>query len=343
MIDLSFLYHCARLGAGVQFDHGAWTPMTSDTSLKKTDREHAQERIQDNVVNTGHGKNVKQVDRRVGTFFSPQPARPAVRINLHQNNRQHTRTPPPPSPGHNNVRINVQTHHNIRHGHNNQARPSPSSSVQLQPSRSFLQSPPQHRSQSRPAPPVHHHSAHNTMRQQKMFSQLQSLEINQDSVDKIQSQEPEKTTSKPVIIEDPIMINFEDLEEEMKKRKSAKVNRSAFIDPADLEDYGDSSDHDNNAGHSSDSGHHDNSEEGHHHDNTTQADDPHDKDKQFCVDISEYLDLKWVLKDSEECHVTFSRFVWFSLLVSFNFTLHISQSMRDKVGECLYRRHRDQV
>ena len=39
---------------------------------------------------------------------------------------------------------------------------------------------------------------------------------------------------------------------------------------------------------------------------TVQSDDPHDKDKQFCVDISEYLDLKWVLRDAEECHVSFN-------------------------------------
>ena len=36
-----------------------------------------------------------------------------------------------------------------------------------------------------------------------------------------------------------------------------------------------------------------------------QSENPHDK--QFCVDISEYLDLKWVIKESEECHVNFNR------------------------------------
>ena len=40
-------------------------------------------------------------------------------------------------------------------------------------------------------------------------------------------------------------------------------------------------------------------------DNSSQDSDPH-RDQQFCVDISEYLDLKWVLKDAEECHVHFS-------------------------------------
>ena len=38
-----------------------------------------------------------------------------------------------------------------------------------------------------------------------------------------------------------------------------------------------------------------------------QDEDPHKEGQQFCVDISEYLDLKWVLKDAEECHVTFNR------------------------------------
>ena len=38
----------------------------------------------------------------------------------------------------------------------------------------------------------------------------------------------------------------------------------------------------------------------------TQESDPHDSSGQFCVDISEYLDLKWVIKDEEECHVDFN-------------------------------------
>ena len=39
-----------------------------------------------------------------------------------------------------------------------------------------------------------------------------------------------------------------------------------------------------------------------------QDEDPHKDGQQFCVDISEYLDLKWVIKDEEECHVEFNRF-----------------------------------
>ena len=39
-----------------------------------------------------------------------------------------------------------------------------------------------------------------------------------------------------------------------------------------------------------------------------QDEDPHNDGQQFCVDISEYLDLKWVIKDEEECHVEFNRF-----------------------------------
>ena len=42
-----------------------------------------------------------------------------------------------------------------------------------------------------------------------------------------------------------------------------------------------------------------------------QDEDPHKDGQQFCVDISEYLDLKWVIKDEEECHVEFNRFLQF--------------------------------
>ena len=38
-----------------------------------------------------------------------------------------------------------------------------------------------------------------------------------------------------------------------------------------------------------------------------QDEDPHKDGQQFCVDISEYLELKWVIKDEEECHVNFNR------------------------------------
>ena len=41
-----------------------------------------------------------------------------------------------------------------------------------------------------------------------------------------------------------------------------------------------------------------------------QDEDPHKDGQQFCVDISEYLDLKWVIKDEEECHVEFNRFLY---------------------------------
>ena len=40
-----------------------------------------------------------------------------------------------------------------------------------------------------------------------------------------------------------------------------------------------------------------------------QDEDPHKDGQQFCVDISEYLELKWVIKDEEECHVEFNRFL----------------------------------
>ena len=75
-----------------------------------------------------------------------------------------------------------------------------------------------------------------------------------------------------------------------------RIHRSAFIDPEEL---------------AVDIKH----DEMHHMDHNprsssknktnVQSENPHDK--QFCVDISEYLDLKWVIKESEECHVNFNR------------------------------------
>ena len=98
--------------------------------------------------------------------------------------------------------------------------------------------------------------------------------------------------------EDIVMtFDFEDIEAKAK----AKTERSAFIDPTQLEVTGEA-DHDHEAG-GHDGGHH-GGHEGEK--NQTQASDPHGE-QQFCVDISEYLDLKWVIKDSEECHVTFTK------------------------------------
>ena len=96
---------------------------------------------------------------------------------------------------------------------------------------------------------------------------------------------------------DPILLDFEDTE------TRSQVHRSAFIDPAEL-DALQSARSDLNHSDSDHSGDHHG--DNNHHDNSTQSEDPHGAE-QFCVDISEYLDLKWVIKDSEECHVTFTR------------------------------------
>ena len=96
---------------------------------------------------------------------------------------------------------------------------------------------------------------------------------------------------------DPILLDFEDTE------TRSQVHRSAFIDPAELDALQSArSDHNHSDSDHSGDHHGDNN----HHDNSTQSEDPHGAE-QFCVDISEYLDLKWVIKDSEECHVTFTR------------------------------------
>ena len=90
---------------------------------------------------------------------------------------------------------------------------------------------------------------------------------------------------------DPILVDFEDTE------TRSQVHRSAFIDPAELDALKSARMEHEESEHAH--GEHDQ-------DNSTQSENPHGA-QQFCVDISEYLDLKWVIKDSEECHVTFTR------------------------------------
>ena len=108
----------------------------------------------------------------------------------------------------------------------------------------------------------------------------------------------EKSKSEPrEELSDPILLDFEDTE------TRSQVHRSAFIDPAELDALQSArSDLSDSEG----SGDHHGNGDNHDHDNSTQSEDPHGAE-QFCVDISEYLDLKWVIKDSEECHVTFTR------------------------------------
>ena len=76
-----------------------------------------------------------------------------------------------------------------------------------------------------------------------------------------------------------------------------RKHRSAFIDPEEITAAVDAS---HKMQH-----HDDHMNSGNQTDNH-QSDDPHN-DKQFCVDISEYLDLKWVIRESEECIVNFNR------------------------------------
>ena len=115
---------------------------------------------------------------------------------------------------------------------------------------------------------------------------------------KSDNKEPEAVNPLEDTTEDIVMtFDFEDIEAKAK----AKTERSAFIDPAQLEVNSEGHDHEAEAHHE---GGHDGGHEGDK--NQTQASDPHGE-QQFCVDISEYLDLKWVIKDSEECHVTFTK------------------------------------
>lgn len=252
----------------------------------------AKERIQDKAdVRKGDSRNpLKVAVDRVGKFFSQPPS--PVRINLHPNNVHHVNRQSP------NSRQHHSNNHNVR-------------TIQQQyPQRPH--NPPQHQIVRPISPPVHHRAVHNAHPQpsKQILAQLKALEINSDiPKDSQQSLKPEVegSTAKPLVIEDPILVNFEDLEE---MKKKSKFNRSAFIDPSQLENFSDTPDQHEGGDHDGNTGHHGDEEgdhEGSHNSSLTQADDPHNKDKQFCVDISEYLDLKWVLKDSEECHVTFSR------------------------------------
>ena len=94
---------------------------------------------------------------------------------------------------------------------------------------------------------------------------------------------------------------------------NSRVHRSAFLDPNEI---GVNSNHEEM---------HQMEHMASQNNNTNvQSDDPHDKNKQFCVDISEYLDLKWVIKESEECIVNFNRNTFSQLFLS---KLETSQSI----------------
>ena len=104
------------------------------------------------------------------------------------------------------------------------------------------------------------------------------------------SQDSLLLASSPVQI-DPIYIRNSVIDE-----YEPRIHRSAFIDPEELavdikHDEMHHMDHNPRSSSKNKS--------------NVQSENPHDK--QLCVDISEYLDLKWVIKESEECHVNFNR------------------------------------
>ena len=156
--------------------------------------------------------------------------------------------------------------------------------------------------------PVLHRSSHNNVRLPQNFNsniQLRQGRVLEDNTalqnQKSEQKEQESTTPLGDTTEDIVMtFDFEDIEAKAK----AKTERAAFIDPAQLEVKSEGK---SGHGHETE-GHHEGGHEGSHEGgkNQTQASDPHGE-QQFCVDISEYLDLKWVIKDSEECHVTFTK------------------------------------
>ena len=83
-----------------------------------------------------------------------------------------------------------------------------------------------------------------------------------------------------------------------------RVLRSPFLDPNEIGIGGSNHNHDQ-------MNHDKHMNENSHNDTNVQNEDPHGN-KQFCVDISEYLDLKWVIKESEECLVSFNRYKKFT-------------------------------
>ena len=136
-------------------------------------------------------------------------------------------------------------------------------------------------------------------RRSKMIKHLSSVKPSPAQDMNTAGEKPSRAETREEL-SDPILLDFEDTE------TRSQVHRSAFIDPSELDALQSArADHSG----SEDGGDHQGDHHGdmdHDNDNSTQSEDPHGAE-QFCVDISEYLDLKWVIKDSEECHVTFTR------------------------------------
>ena len=250
---------------------------------------------------------------RAGEFFSRPP--PPVTINLrHANGRNAQRSPSVARPLVQNVRHNIN--HKTHHQHN--SRPLPHHNSRPLPNHNSINVRPQQHHSSQnvrqhnvrsglAAVPVQLRSSHNNVRLPHNFNSNVQLrqgrvleENNALQNQKSENKEQQVTTPTEDTTEDIVMtFDFDDIEAKAK----AKTERAAFIDPAQLEVSEDKS----GQGHEAE-GHHEGGHEGQHEGekNLTQASDPHGE-QQFCVDISEYLDLKWVIKDSEECHVTFTK------------------------------------
>ena len=245
-------------------------------------------------------------------------------------------TKPAGESGHNNIHNTI--HNNIHpQQHNNRPRPLPQRTSLNRPQHNLnslnrpqhnpnnLNRPqhnlnnlnrPQHRGGQRSQQSVRQHSVssgqeavpsrHNNVRLPQNFNN--NLQLRQgrmlEDINNLQnglkkegaSKEPETSTPAEDTEDIVMTFDFEDFEAKM------QTERAAFIDPGQLEVTGEAeSGHDHEAG-----GHHEAGHGEEHSSNLTQASDPHGE-QQFCVDISEYLDLKWVIKDSEECHVTFTK------------------------------------
>ena len=156
-----------------------------------------------------------------------------------------------------------------------------------------VQSPLMHAAQRRqglPVPDLKMMKPEDTGDTQPSASEIREIRLQWS--DKIESAEQQH-------VENEDMMEKEKMKEMMMKEKRDK----RFLDPDEVSmghmmDH--EGDHDNTTKTISD----EDTDEGY--GDKTQSDDPHADGQQFCVDISEYLDLKWVLKDAEECHVSFN-------------------------------------
>ena len=327
-VYFSFLLFNSGPCLGVQYDQGAWKPMTKvpgaptrkvhDPKNVQGPRRQNVERIQDNLVVSENAQirrkivpsnpdkndhnhmsqskkekiiNTNVATDRVGQFFS-KPHRP-VKINLQQSIQRPHQGPPQ------SHRISFNRNVNINHPSN---RILPQHQTAPQNQRKVVQ----------PSPTIHR-TSHNNMksnnhqytsrpRHDQMFSQLKASTQQTEITTSTSKKVSETTNSQQTKSNNnqPILLNFEDFEDQ------AKTAKPRFIDPEEIENFGhDQSEHHNNS--TEHMGDHAGEHEGRNNYNSSESqdDNPHG-DQQFCVDISEYLDLKWVIKDSEECHVTFT-------------------------------------